>query len=157
MVMEIIISIFLLALLGILFYGTKRYFDTKNKMIDKKIPIEYLNIEFTDDKFSLLDKIIEREFNNYMKLHPDKFDDSGNGYMNENDYKINLDAITKRVYNSLTPALKANINLVYKFDTDKDQLTIILEKVGIMLAMYRARMNSAVIDDTLNEKTTTIF
>ena len=135
-------------------YTIKRYYDNKEKEISISNSVKYLNIEINDEIFGLLDKLVEREFNDFIKLHPDKFDDSGNAYINEEEYKTFLSTISQRVYKHLTPAIKAKISLVYSFDTEKEQLTIILEKVGVMLAMYRARINSAVIDDTLNEKST---
>lgn len=156
----IIISMLLISLIliaGVSFYAIKRHYDIKDKEIQNISSTRYLSIEISDEKFQLLDKIIEREFNDYVKLHPNEFDDSGNGYMNEENYNRILKDITRRIYNNITPALKANIALVYKFETEQDQLTLILEKIGVMLALYRARMNSAVIDDSMNEKTTSVF
>jgi len=153
-IITIIISVFIVTSGTIGFYAVKKHYDIKNKELDIKNSVKYLSLEISEEKFQLLDKVIEREFNDFIKLHPDKFDDSGTAYINEIEYKDFLSQITQRVYRQITPALKANISLVYNFDTKKDQLIIILEKVGVMLAMYRAKVNSAVIDDTLNEKST---
>lgn len=151
----IILSLFLIALIAVIFYVIKKHYEMREKEIEIKNSVKYLSVDITDEKFDLLDKLIDREFSDFIKLHPDKFDDSGNAYINEEEYKSFLTDITKRVHAQLTPALKANISLVYNFSTDKEQLTIILEKVGVMLAMYRAKINNAVIDDTDNLKSTT--
>ena len=55
----------------------------REKEIEVKNSVKYLSVDITDEKFGLLDKLIDREFSDFIKLHPDKFDDSGNAYINE--------------------------------------------------------------------------
>ena len=149
----IIISILLVGngLVGL--YAVKRHYDIKEKEIENKRNSLLISTEINEEKFGLFDKIIEREFEDYVKLHPQEFDYSGEGYMNQDQYQDILKLITNRIYKALTPALIANISLVYKFDTEEERLTLILEKVGILLAVYRADMNSRMIEDEKNIKT----
>lgn len=149
------INIFLFMILAI--YVSYRLFNIKELSIKSNIKSTLIAVEFKEETFKLLDKVIEMNFNDYLQIHPEKFDTSGEGYMNEDQYSNILKEITQRVYKNLTPALKAQIGLVYKFDTKEDQLTLILEKVGVILAIYKADMNTRMNDDTANFNTTKLF
>ena len=151
-VLAIFITIGILIFAGLMGYVTYRHYNLEELSLKSNIKSTLINVEFKDETFKLLDKVIEMNFNDYIQIHPEKFDNSGEGYMNEEQYTAILKEITQRIYKNLTPALKAQIGLVYKFDTKDDQLTLILEKVGIILAIYKADMNSKMNDEVTSMK-----
>ena len=103
-------------------------------------------VEITDEKLELLDKLIDIEFENYIKLHPDMFDVAGNSYIKESQFKDIIVDITNAVSLRLTDTVLAQIQLTYKLDYHKI-ITLISKKVGLNLAIAAAEINNALIED----------
>lgn len=147
-VLIICVSLFLIVLsvgigLGIIYF--KKYLDSKK---DNSVREYYSSLDINDDKISLLDKLIDIEFENYIKFHPDKFDITGESYIKEAEFQSIIADITAKTMLRLTPAVRENVKLVYVINGEEDYIKIIGEKVGLSLAIAASEINTALIDDS---------
>lgn len=117
-----------------------------DKIEERKNKEFMTTVEITDEKLELLDKLIDIEFENYIKLHPDMFDVAGNSYIKESQFKDIIVDITNAVSLRLTDTVLAQIQLTYKLDYHKI-ITLISKKVGLNLAIAAAEINNALIED----------
>lgn len=98
----------------------------------------------------ILDDLVEKEFNDYQKFHPEMI--AGNAYLKREDITSIISDITARVYVDITPAIHANLSLIYDIDTKEKIVNLIGEKVGILVMALAATLNSQLIDDSSNIK-----
>lgn len=144
----IVILMFLFSIAACFLFGEILYFlnKTLNRIEDRKDKEQMLSTEISDDKLELLDKLIDIEFENYIKLHPDMFDVTGNSYIKESQFKNIIVDITNAVSLRLTDTILAQIQLTYKLDYHKI-ITLISKKVGLNLAIAAAEINNALLED----------
>ena len=118
--------------------------------------IDKLNIEYNKEElylsidisscYNILDNIVEKEFNDYQKFHPDML--SIDSYIKSTDIQNIISEITTRVYVSITPAIYTNISIVYDINTKEKLINLIGEKVSILVMALAATINSNMIDDS---------
>lgn len=119
-----------------------KYLNTKDEIEKDKI-YATIDIEQID---GLLKSIIEREFNEYHKFHPELSQEGA--YIKRDEIKIMVTEITTRVYNTMTPALKFNLGLIYNIDNDDNLVNLIGERVSVIVMALAATLNSTLIDDS---------
>lgn len=103
--------------------------ELKSNEFELKQDEFYYGIDF-DAKRELLDDIIQEEIDRYyiLELGYKKPEDV---YLNEEQQTELIKAITRRVYTlRMTPAVLSNISFYYKFNTEKDLLAIIMDRVS---------------------------
>lgn len=104
----------------------------------KNIDVEKIDKIFND--------IVEREFNDYQRFHPDLSQDGS--YIKREEIQSIVTDITARVYTHITPAVKYNIGLIYNVDDNEKLVNLIGERVGVLVMGLAAAVNSSMIDDT---------
>ena len=102
-----------------------------------------VNVEKIDKMFA---DVVEREFNEYQKFHPDISQEGS--YIKRDEIQAMVTAITSRVFVNMTPALRFNIGLIYDISEDEKLINLIGEKVGFLVMGLAAMVNSSMIDDT---------
>ena len=125
------------AVISVVKYLEKK--DTSNNQLEYK-DIDVVKID------KLFDDIIEREFNEYLKFHPDLSQEGS--YIKRDEIQEIVSAITARVYSTITPAIRYNIGLIYDVDTDEKLINLIGERIGVLVMAMAATINSSLIDDT---------
>lgn len=114
-----------------------------NKVTINDLKYKNIDIKKIDDMF---DNVIEREFNNYLKFHPELAQEGS--YIKREEINSIVTTITAKVYENITPAIQYNLNLIYNIN-DKDKLiNLIGERIGILVMAMAAAVNSSLIDDT---------
>ena len=107
--------------------------------------LKYKDIDITKiDK--MFNDIIEREFNEYHKFHPELSREGS--YIKRDEIQEIVSAITARVYTTITPAVRYNIGLIYDVSTDEKLINLIGERIGVLVMAMAATINSSLIDDT---------
>ena len=106
----------------------------------------YTTLDISDEKIVILDKLVNIEFENYIRYHPDIFDTTGNSYIKESDFSGIITEITSRICLRLTPAIKENILLTYNLGYE-DLVRLIGEKVGLNLAIAASEVNQALLEE----------
>lgn len=138
-----IVSLAFCVLIGEVSYIIYKAID---KIEERKEKENRLSVEITDDKLNILDKIIDIEFENYIKTHPDLFDMNGNSYIKDSQFRKIIVEITDAVAVRLTPTIMEIVQLTYKLDY---QQTVILvgKKVGLNIAIAAAEINNTLLDE----------
>lgn len=118
------------------------YFKNKQK-IDNESSYKNIDVEKIDKIFN---DIIEREFNDYQKFHPDISQEGS--YIKREEIQEMITDITTKIYKNITPALRYNIGLIYDIGTEEKLINLIGEKTGILVMAFAAVVNSTLVDDT---------
>ena len=122
--------------------GFTKYLKSKDAVEIDKI-YKDIDVEKID---KLLESIIEREFNEYHKFHPELSQEGS--YIKRDEINTIVTEITARVYETITPALKYNIGLIYDISTNEKLINLLGERVGVLVMAMAATINSSLIDDT---------
>ena len=113
--------------------------DAKSEQLKyKDVDIVKIDKMFSD--------IIEREFNEYHKFHPELSQEGS--YIKRDEIQQIVSDITTRVFTTITPAIRYNIGLIYDVSTDEKLINLIGERIGVLVMAMAATINSTLIDDT---------
>ena len=146
MVELILKSIFIIVFLALLIYAIYMTFKLLREKENRYTREYYTSLDISDEKINILDRLVNIEFENYIRYHPDTFDLSGSSYIKESDFSGIITEITSRVCLRLTPAIKENVMLTYNLGYE-DLVRLIGEKVGLNLAIAASEVNQALLEE----------
>ena len=138
----ILLSCATISFLAFVVYSTIKYLKEKDTK-DSESKYRDIDIEKIDKLFN---DIIEREFNEYHKFHPELSQEGS--YIKRDEIHDIITVLTSKVYSSITPAIKYNMSLIYDVSTDDKLINLIGERVGVLVMAMAATINSTLIDDT---------
>ena len=118
------------------------YLETKIKS-EEQNNYKYIDVAVID---KMLQDIVDREFNEYQKFHPDLMQTAS--YIKQEEIKSLTAEITTNVYTNITPALRYNFAMVYDISTEEKLINLIGERVAVLVMALSATINSALTDET---------
>jgi hypothetical protein len=131
----LMVILFALICFSLCFYMLE---SKKNKL--KEIEL-YDSINFAA-KNELLDSIVKDEFDVYCAFDSNLISDEP--FLNEKDQNEMIRRVTINVYKRITPAIRANISLIYNFDSsnkDEQLINIIAKKVSLLVLEFSLEVN----------------
>ena len=108
-------------------------------------------IDYDAEKINkTFEDLLTDEFEFYSRKHPDLFQ-AGN-YLKPEEIKDITAIVTTRVMQRMTPALRNNLTFVYNWDSEEDLITLVGERVGMIVVALAAEVNSSLEDNELIKK-----
>lgn len=95
-----------------------------------------------DKKKKILDDLIQEAFNEFLIFNNSEFLIKDTKYVSD-DMQIEWIAeVSKLTYNKITPAIRKNLKLVYNISNNDLLVTIISNKVSLVIINYSVEYNS---------------
>lgn len=95
-----------------------------------------------DKKKKILDDLIQEAFNEFLIFDNSEFLIKDTKYLSD-DMQIDWIAkISKMTYNKITPAIRKNLKLVYNIPNNDLLVTVIYNKVSLVVINYSVEYNS---------------
>jgi hypothetical protein len=135
--------IFLIVVIAVSMYGLIFcIYNINTKRLDLKTLEFYDHIDF-DAKHSLLQKIIDDEMDQYKVLNIE-YQDAEEIYLNSEMIKDMTNYVTAAVFIRITPAIKANLSLIFDVSDDEKLMIVIGTRVSLEVLQYSIEKNKVI-------------